>query len=1483
MKKEFIAVLKEIQEKVLLEEKRQSESAQYRNSVRQLFETVASRVQHVVSELLQNADDAGATCARIEIEEDNFVFRHDGADFEPEQLEALCSFAVSSKHTIKTTGFRGIGFKSAFSIGDSVYFITPSYQIRFDRDRFTYPNEHPETSSDPGWPIKMSVQINLGARRELESSLQEWKRSPCSLLFFQNLKNGIFINGERLAVERAPDEGSQFQIKRNNGPVPVWSGRKISRDNIHLPPNACLEITKLRGTETRSVSTSLDILISDNEQGRIYSILPTSGEKRLSVPFAVNGAFVLTPDRDGIKSPSQSPTNSFLFEEIGRTLVQNLLGTLDSSESFDHDLVEAYELLPFEGEFEDPDAETEASRRIFEACCEGLEGKDWIVTFDGRWVDPRNEELIALPGLLTKVWPGSVLAELFCPTKTIIHPATPKTVIAHLKEKGLIVNATNKDLLDALTYQEPPRPETYEQLLNLWTWARNAVVTNSSYPNLEISKRSGLKIIPAEGEWYLKSLNDVYRYDDSTAAIFRENEISLLSLGIYRFDTTYIPEDKLKQSNPPQRWWLLMDSSHVGITKNSSTKSVLDRTFRELDNESEEFEVRIEKLWEIYWKLELGLPDSFPIRRQNRESLSWKKRQVLLDSKLNPLNRELIPDEFIQEHAIADEWIPNEEQELKAFESWLYENQISSKFPRPQTVPEASSPWCINSFLSDFGSSIEENRNGSYLKQDTIWDPKLISHWKARAESQPNVYFRVLHEVAVHHQVLISKFPHVTFYRSYGSSIHSIRPSIPVSASWLRYFEKEICLPDQHGRLAHPRRLYLSNAQTLPMLSAGELAVDADCQKQLGTTLLSALGCRTDLPSLPEIGALITKNTQSRQPSIERSLHLIYAANKQFDSSEEDQSDFLSVLKNSASIPSDLGTLENPENLVQEASEEDEAIAIHNSLKGTAVARALAIPQTADRQAQIDWIRGLPTDSPLELNDLRRLQKILKQPSSISEDLWVKQRRWISLSGTLRSIDDLKYCHSDSTTLPKAKISCDSTKCDTADFTIISGVPVEMRASKPELVEQLVPSLSIKSNAKRISRDWLTAIAELVWTEALVVEEKREEFETLAQRLRDANLILDPTLSKSFTLEGREIASGITTKAAWPNNDLVLHTGDPDEICELAPEISRCIRADFHQNSKLSPKIESWIEQPTKRIQKLGLKALGLSEIRHFQNSGDQDVPIEEPPTGTTSLPANGETTDIEKRNQTQQTTVEAEREYSPSTHHQAPYPVATEPQPASTIRERAEPGGNSSNPSKGQGRHRFLSYIEPAETREQRERRRSKAKEAGDAAEQFVVKWEIDQGHVPELFGGNNPGYDIESRVEDSLRYIEVKSVTGNWGGEGVKLSNTQFEYARRLREDYWLYVVEFAGTPSPVVHRIQDPYGHISNFCIDRNWKEIAGESNSQPQVFVPSIGQDAIYEDRKVVVENVEKRGAFFIISFTLDGQKYKKMNTLFTPLD
>jgi superfamily II DNA or RNA helicase len=96
--------------------------------------------------------------------------------------------------------------------------------------------------------------------------------------------------------------------------------------------------------------------------------------------------------------------------------------------------------------------------------------------------------------------------------------------------------------------------------------------------------------------------------------------------------------------------------------------------------------------------------------------------------------------------------------------------------------------------------------------------------------------------------------------------------------------------------------------------------------------------------------------------------------------------------------------------------------------------------------------------------------------------------------------------------------------------------------------------------------------------------------------------------------------------------------------------------------------------------------------------------------------------------------------------------------------------------------------------------------------AVQHVIAHEAAQGRVCESVEADNRGFDLISRKlhpEDpktaiDVRFIEVKgrSHTGD-----IALTTNEYNTARRLRKDYWLYVVFHCASPVPSLNILNDP----------------------------------------------------------------------------
>ena len=97
---------------------------------------------------------------------------------------------------------------------------------------------------------------------------------------------------------------------------------------------------------------------------------------------------------------------------------------------------------------------------------------------------------------------------------------------------------------------------------------------------------------------------------------------------------------------------------------------------------------------------------------------------------------------------------------------------------------------------------------------------------------------------------------------------------------------------------------------------------------------------------------------------------------------------------------------------------------------------------------------------------------------------------------------------------------------------------------------------------------------------------------------------------------------------------------------------------------------------------------------------------------------------------------------------------------------------------------------------------------EIGNAGEAFVIKYEKEKAKTQEErdlvkdVSDRDTGYDVESF---GGKCIEVKSfkTTGS-----PKITSHEWETARRMKNDYWLYIVENALSENPTIHEFQNPF---------------------------------------------------------------------------
>ena len=174
---------------------------------------------HFIFEILQNADDAGATEIMFEVSDDRLVIEHNGKPFDTDDVKAISYFG-KGKTDITKIGHFGLGFKSVFAYsaspqihsGNESFEITDLYTLRGlplpknlekDKTRFVLPFNH--LAIRPTYIEAGLLKKGTNARKEIVKKLA--KIGPETLLFTRNLAKIIWDANDKTGHYRREERG----------------------------------------------------------------------------------------------------------------------------------------------------------------------------------------------------------------------------------------------------------------------------------------------------------------------------------------------------------------------------------------------------------------------------------------------------------------------------------------------------------------------------------------------------------------------------------------------------------------------------------------------------------------------------------------------------------------------------------------------------------------------------------------------------------------------------------------------------------------------------------------------------------------------------------------------------------------------------------------------------------------------------------------------------------------------------------------------------------------------------------------------------------------------------------------------------------------------------------------------------------------------------------------------------------------------------
>ena len=305
----------------------------YRGIRNILIEQYADQA-HFIYELLQNADDAEATCAEFILSYDKLLFKHNGARkftvTDPDNknnhgdINAITAIGRTNKNEdkdepVNKIGKFGIGFKAVFQYTDTPAIFDGNFSFRI-KD-FIVPEllnfDHEERGKDETlfeFPFDKEECPPDKAYHEISEKL---KALDCPLLFLSNLKAIKFSFGEVSGV---------YEKKIN-------STQKIDRTTAEL-----IALTKTFDGELEE--QSLYLFSRQDDGGRNYSVgyfldkenkltpiedkpafcfFPT--KRKTNLNFIIHAPFLLSGSREGILAGNKHNINICVTSEFRKAFV----------------------------------------------------------------------------------------------------------------------------------------------------------------------------------------------------------------------------------------------------------------------------------------------------------------------------------------------------------------------------------------------------------------------------------------------------------------------------------------------------------------------------------------------------------------------------------------------------------------------------------------------------------------------------------------------------------------------------------------------------------------------------------------------------------------------------------------------------------------------------------------------------------------------------------------------------------------------------------------------------------------------------------------------------------------------------------------------------------------------------------------------------------------------------------------------------------
>lgn len=1142
----------------------------------QLFRQVQSP-RHVLSELLQNADDAGAKKASVHFDAATFVFEHDGADFTEEQFASLCRFGFSNKRSLHTIGFRGIGFKSTFSLGSEVEVLSPTLAVSFHQKRFTEPRWIDGATRSDSTIVRVIVS-DKNRGNQLRGSLAEWSASPSSLLFFKNLRE-LSIDGtvvRKRVTKHGPVEGSQFLTLTGEETERLFFAQSEAET---LPEDAAEEVRGERGLadleDLHLPPCEIEIVLGLTAPQRLYVVLPTGAE--IPVPFSINAPFIQDPARMKIKDPATSPTNRWLLERAGRLLARTLIGWLANKELDLVDRARCYELLPVSSTF-DSSLGGQCADIIFEAFNEAVDGERAVLTTQGSVVSAG--ETLAVPSPLHAVWEPSALRGIFGSEehRHVVASEVRPTAVAAMANRGWIKSLDSAQIVSRLENSPNiPRPRGWENLQKLWEF-----VSHQSVWEYDTDSLREICLVPAQGDKHLHPASETVRLSSRRDQL-KESEWGFLLNHAKSVAPDWISwvsklQEAPKRSRYERSACAVRMLQWLGLHEPTPVDKVVSHAFGRLVEPGGVAIADCVRMAQIMAALSATIPDGFQFVTRDRQ-LRKADHGVVWDE-VGDLE-DLVPEEWAKAHFLHEDY----ESEFVSCTSEQWKTWVAS----PSSGLHLSIPikdldekrWSRRSV-----ESIAEERGGqkptSYRYQRdsfTLDDFDLAEDVVEALEESENAsseWAAILRSLLLG-PVHAWKEKLVAAIYQDGNRYRQRLDCGPLCVKWILRLRSLACLPDTFGNLHIPTDLLLRTPDTEPLMSI-EQFVHADLDVAANRPLLRALGVRDNPADPHKILDRLRGISKGSDPSrVITEIARLYEALDRVVArmSPAQLEDVVEIFAKEDVILSGANEWLSAGEISIFGDPEATAPGIHPAVQRLAMWPRVNISDHPAIERTIEWLQGLESGSKLNASEVKRIRQVLQREPSRT---WHACGHWLSLSGTWERVDALRFRITMQELTKWADLS-PTVKKTTGDLRMLAEESARL---------EIFDGLRNLSDAVefRVTRceggdaaplpGWLEELASGLCRIKLTSEEETQRVRGVAERLRSSIWHRFHRIEVTPYVDGDPAGEAGTPKALWLETTIYLadipfarlHKDLSEELsrpfgnCAVSPAFAACIDRD---------------------------------------------------------------------------------------------------------------------------------------------------------------------------------------------------------------------------------------------------------------------------------------------------------------------------------